>query len=101
MRLLHCLHPCGRLLPKRPRRDGPSTEARLTGLLGIQQGIESLVEGLLEAPMTRGGENGTMVTMSPDGTAIERENLQAFPLVHGFEQGHVRRQSSPPPASLA
>jgi hypothetical protein len=52
------------------------------------------VEGLLEAPMTRGGENGTMVTMSPVGTAIERENLQAFQLVHSFEQGHVRRQSS-------
>jgi hypothetical protein len=45
------------------------------------------VEGLLEAPVTRGGENGTMVTMSPDGMAIERENLQAFPLVHSFEQG--------------
>jgi hypothetical protein len=44
---------------KRPRGDGPSTEARLSGLLGIQQCIDPLAEGLLEAAMTRGGENGT------------------------------------------
>jgi hypothetical protein len=42
-----------------------------------------------------------MVTMPPDGTAIERENLQAFPLVRSFDQGQVRRQSFPLPACLA
>jgi hypothetical protein len=44
---------------KWPRGDGPSTEARLTGLLGIQQGIDPLVGVFSKLQWRTTAKNGT------------------------------------------